>query len=136
MSTPITRVNPESMAGADGSLGYSQISLVEPGRMAYVSGQVAWQAGGEPVPDSLAEQAKIVSTNSRAALQAIDAGPDDVVMARIYVQDWSPERQQEALPFLLATFDGVQPCVTGLGVAAIAGPGLQVEMEMIVRLPD
>ena len=36
--------------------------------MAYVSGQVAWRPGGEPVPDSLVEQMEIVATNAKAAL--------------------------------------------------------------------
>ena len=40
------------------------------------------------------------------------------------------------MPHFLATFAGAQPCVTGVGVAALAAPNLQVEMELVVRLPD
>jgi enamine deaminase RidA (YjgF/YER057c/UK114 family) len=50
--------------------------------------------------------------------------------------DLTPERLQELMPAFLATFDGAQPCVTGVGVASLAAPDLQVEMELIVRLPD
>jgi hypothetical protein len=33
-------------------------------------------------------------------------------------------------------FEGAQPCITGVGVASLAGPELQLEMELTVRLPD
>jgi len=117
-------------------MGYSQISIVESGRMAYISGQVAWRPNGEAVPESLAEQMSIVSTNARAALNAVGATPDDVVIARIYMVNLTSERLEEVMPPFLATFEGAQPCVTGVGVEALAAADLQVEMELVVRLPD
>ena len=104
--------------------------------MAYISGQVAWRPGGGPVPSDLVEQMRIVALNAKAALDALGASPQDVVVARLYVVDLTPERLDALLPAFLATFDGAQPCVTGVGVAALAGPDLQVEMELVVRLPD
>ncbi len=135
MPPPITRLNPPALPDA-GALGYSQISIAEPGRLAFISGQVAVRPSGEPAPDSLVAQMKIVSANARAALDAVGATPQDVVMARVYMVDLTPERLEEVMPPFLATFDGAQPSLTGVGVAALAGPGLQVEMEMTVRLPD
>ena len=104
--------------------------------MAYVSGQVAWRPDGQPVPENLAEQMSIVSANAKAALDAIGAKPQDIVIARVYVVNLTPERLEEVMPAFIATFEGAQPCVTGIGVAALAGPELQVEMELVVRLPD
>ncbi|MEY4589933.1 MAG: hypothetical protein RL497_2009 [Pseudomonadota bacterium] len=135
MNPPILRLNPPTLPNA-GEMGYSQISIVAPGRMAYISGQVAWRPNGEAVPDSLVEQMCIVSLNAKAALAAVGAGPQDVVIARIYMVDLTPERLEEVMPPFLATFEGAQPCVTGVGVAALAAPDLQVEMELVVRLPD
>ena len=135
MPDSITRLNPSTLPDA-GKVGYSQISIVEPGRMAYISGQVAWQPGGGPVPEGLAEQMRLVSANAKAALTAIGAGPRDIVLARIYVVNLTPERLEEVMPPFLATFEGAKPCVTGVGVQALAGPELQVEMELVVRLPD
>ncbi len=135
MTQKIVRLNPPSLPDA-GDMGYSQISIVEPGRMAYISGQVAWRANGEPVPDKLAEQMKIVSQNALAALTAIGAKPEDVVIARVYLVDLTSERLEELMPEFIATFQGAQPCVTGVGVQALAAPDLQVEMELVVRLPD
>ncbi|WP_340161379.1 RidA family protein [uncultured Hoeflea sp.] len=135
MTQSIARLNPASLPNA-AELGYSQISIVEPGRMAYVSGQVAWQPGGKPVPTSLAEQAELVAANAKAALDALGATPDDIAIARIYLVDLTPERMEQSMPHLLAMFDGAQPSITGIGVAALAGPDLQLEMELTVRLPD
>ena len=133
MTQSIARLNPASLPNA-AELGYSQISIVEPGRMAYVSGQVAWQHGGKPA--SLAEQAELVAANAKAALDALGATPDDIAIARIYLVDLTPERMEQSMPHLLAMFDGAQPSITGIGVAALAGPDLQLEMELTVRLPD
>ncbi|QGX40744.1 RidA family protein [Permianibacter aggregans] len=135
MSKSITRVNPATLPNSR-EMGYSQISIVEPGRMAYISGHVAWQANGEPVPSDLTEQMKLVAKNARSALEAIGAKPEDVVLARVYMVDLTPERLEQLMPEFLATFDGAQPCVTGVGVAALAAPDLQVEMELVVRLPN
>jgi enamine deaminase RidA (YjgF/YER057c/UK114 family) len=57
-------------------------------------------------------------------------------MARVYIVNLTPERLEEVMPAFLATFAGAQPCVTGVGVEALAAPDLQVEMELVVRLPD
>ena len=132
---PIRRLNPPTLPDA-GALGYSQISIAEPGRMAFISGQVAARPDGTPAPDSLAEQMTIVASNARAVLAAVKASPQDVVMARVYVVDLTPQRLEAVMPAFLATFDGARPSVTGIGVAALAAPDLQVEMELIVRLPD
>lgn len=135
MTKTIIRINPTTLPNA-GEMGYSQISIVEPGRMAYISGQVAWQQNGEPAPESLVAQMNIVSLNAKAALDAIEAKPCDVVIARIYMTNLTPERLDEVMPPFLATFEGAQPCVTGVGVEALAAPDLQVEMELVVRLPN
>ncbi|MDD3484330.1 RidA family protein [Azovibrio restrictus] len=131
----IVRLNPSTLPNA-GEMGYSQISIVEPGRMAYISGQVAWRPDGQAVPNNLAEQMSIVSLNAKAALDAVGAAPHDVVIARVFVVNLTPERLEELMPPFLATFSGAQPCITGVGVAALAAPDLQVEMELVVRLPD
>ena len=135
MTQSILRLNPPTLPNT-AQIGYSQISVVTPGRMAYISGQVAWRPNGEPVPDSLAAQMEIVAANTKAALAAVGATTQDIVMARVYMTDLTPERLQELMPPFLATFDGAMPSVTGVGVAALAAPDLQVEMELTVRLPD
>jgi enamine deaminase RidA (YjgF/YER057c/UK114 family) len=131
----ITRLNPSTLPDA-GAAGYSQISIAEAGRLAFISGQVAWPVSGGPVPATLAGQAEIVVSNARAALEAIGASPKDLVMVRCYLVDLTPERLEELWPYIHTLFDGEQPSLTGVGVAALAAPDLQVEIEMTVRLPS
>lgn len=134
MTRAIGRLNPPSLPDAS-AIGYSQITTVEPGRLAFISGQVASRKSGEPAPESLAEQAELVVRNAKAALDAVGASSEDLVMVRVYMVDLTPERLEELMPHLLALFDGAQPSLTGVGVAALAGPDLQLEVEMTVRLP-
>ncbi|NMM44709.1 RidA family protein [Rhodospirillaceae bacterium KN72] len=134
MTQMIQRMNPPSLPDA-GAIGYSQITTVEPGRMAYISGQVAIDPDGGPVPSGLADQTDIVVRNARAALAAAGATPQDLVMVRVYVVDLTPDRMNASMPSLLALFDGAQPSVTGIGVAALADPQFQIEVEMIARVP-
>lgn len=134
MARSITRLNPSTLPDAS-QAGYSQISIVEPGRIAYISGQIAWKPGHDTAPDDIVEQMKLVSNNAHAALDAVGATPNDIVIARIYMVNLTPERLEEVMPQFIASFDGAQPCVTGIGVEALAAPDLQVEMELVVRLP-
>jgi enamine deaminase RidA (YjgF/YER057c/UK114 family) len=135
MTLAVTRLNPPSLPNSE-EIGYSQITIVEPGRMAYISGQVAWRPNGEPVPTDLVEQAKIVATNAKGALDALGATPHDIVIARCFMTDLNPETLDQAFPPLLEMFDGAKPCITGVGVAALAAPDLKIELELTVRLPD
>lgn len=134
MSETITRMNPATLPNA-GNVGYSQISIAEPGRLAFVSGQVAWRVTGEPAPSTLAEQTAIVLSNAKAALEALGATPADIVMVKLYVVDLTPERMNESMPQIMGFLAGTQPSLTGIGVSALAGPDLQLEMEMVVRAP-
>ena len=131
----VTRLNPPTLPDVSG-IGYSQISVMVPGRVAHVSGQVAVPADGGPVPADLPGQAKVVAANLRAALAALSASGRDVVSVRVYAVDLTPARVAEAMPHLMAVLDGARPSLTGIGVAALAAPELLLEVEMVVRLPD
>ncbi len=74
----IDRVNPATMPNSE-EIGYSQISIVEPGRMAYVSGQVATRPAGEEIPNDLVKQMLIVSENVKEAVKAVGASAEDIV---------------------------------------------------------
>lgn len=134
MASPLTRLNPPTLPDVS-AIGYSQITVAEAGRLAFVSGQVAARPGGGPVPAGHGAQAAVVAENARAALDALGATPEDVVMVRAFMVDMTPERVGEAMAALRALF-GDRPSLTGVGVAALAAPDLLVEVEMVVRLPD
>lgn len=135
MPAPITRLNPAAMPDST-ALGYSQISVVEPGRMAFVSGQVAALPGGAPVREGLAAQTEAAIANCAAALADLGASPADIAMLRLYVVGLDDAAMGESFPLVLAWLEGAAPSITGIGVAALAGPDLKIEIEMVVRLPD
>ena len=133
MTALIDRMNPPALPDA-GNVGYSQISIAHPAPLAFVSGQVAWRADGAATPASLAEQTAIVVENLQGALDALRASSDDIVQMRIYLTDLRPETQEIAMAEILRFLDGAQPSLTGVGVTALAGPDLQIEVEMVVQV--
>ena len=133
MSASIDRMNPTALPDA-GNVGYSQISIAHQAPLAFVSGQVAWRADGTAAPASLAEQTAIVVENLKGALDALQASSDDIVQMRIYMTDLTPETQEIAMTQIMRFLDGAQPSLTGVGVSALAGPDLQIEVEMVVQV--
>lgn len=133
MSASVERLNPPTLPDA-GAVGYSQISIASPGALAFVSGQVALRPDGAAPPASLAEQSAIVIENLRGALDSLQATPADIVHMRIYLTDLRPETQEIAMTEILRFLDGARPSLTGVGVAALAGPRLLIEVEMVVKV--
>ena len=74
----VSRRNPPTMWNM-ASLGWSHISVAEPGRLAFVSGQVAVTPGSTDVPEDLASQAKLATSSLTAALEELEASPDDLI---------------------------------------------------------
>jgi enamine deaminase RidA (YjgF/YER057c/UK114 family) len=82
------------------------------------------------------EQTKIVVTNAKAALDALGASPENIVIARCFMTDLNPDTLALVFPLLLEMFNGAKPCITGVGVTSLAAPDLQIELELTIRLPD
>lgn len=133
MSTALIRMNPDTLPDA-GKAGYSQITIANPGRLAFVSGQVAWDANGSVVPETLEGQTKQVVANLGGALRALNAGNRDIVQMRVYMTELNDEAMGIAMTQIMNFLDGEQPSLTGIGVAALAGPDLKIEIEMVVQL--
>lgn len=129
----IKRMNPDCLPDSV-SIGYSQISVVEPGRFAYVSGQIASKGNGEPAPDNIAEQTHWVVANLAGALDALGADTNDIAWLRIYVVDLDDEKMADSFPILLNFLNGSQPSLTGIGVSALASAELLLEVEMGVQV--
>lgn len=126
----IETINPDTLPDAP-SMGYSQITTVTPGKIVFISGQVAWTPDGAPPPDSLAKQAEIAASNLRKALNAAGATPQDIVSARMFIVDYSPEKGEEPVPPILAMLGGHMCAFTAVGVASLVAPDLLIEIEAI-----
>jgi enamine deaminase RidA (YjgF/YER057c/UK114 family) len=79
----IERLNP---AGLHATPGYHHITVVSPGRLAFLAGQCPLDAAGELVgAGDYGAQVDQVVANTLAALRSVDAGPERVVRTVIYV---------------------------------------------------
>lgn len=92
---PVERHNPETLPDTS-RMGYTQVTTASPGRLVFMSGQVAWRRDGTPVPEGLAAQAEIAIDNVRKGLTAIGAGPEHVTAMRIYVVGLTAENAADA----------------------------------------
>ena len=117
------------------SVGYSQISVAEPGRLAFLSGQIAATPGSEDVPKDLAGQAMLATASLAAALKELEASAQDIVMLRVYVVNATSEAFGQAVTPLRELYGDAMPSITTIGVQALYKPEIKVEIEMVVRLP-
>ena len=131
---PVSRRNPPTMWDM-ASLGFSHISVAEPGRLAFLSGQIAATPGGGEVPKGLADQAKLATASLAAALKELGASAQDIVMLRVYVVNATTEAFGQALTPLRELFGDAMPSITTIGVQALYTPDIKVEIEMVVRRP-
>ena len=133
-SASVSRRNPPTIWDMASS-GYSQISIAEPGRLAFLSGQVAWLPNGEEAPKDVVGQGKIAAANLAAALKELGASGQDIVMLRVYVVDATTEKFQQVQTFLDELKGSGMPSITTIGAQALYSPDILVEIEMVVRVP-
>ena len=130
----VSRRNPPTMWNM-ASLGWSQISVAESGRLAFLSGQIAGAPGSDDVPEDIASQAKLATASLAAALKELEASSQDIVFLRVYVVNATSEAFGQALAPLRELVGDAMPSITTIGVQALYKPEIKVEIEMVVRLP-
>ena len=133
----ITLLNPSTLPEVP---LYRQVAVASGSKTVYIAGQVALDSAGNLVGEGdLAAQVEQVYLNLAAALEAAGASFADVAKLTCYVVDYKPEE----FPLFMEGRDrAVQklgiaeplPPFTGIGVAALAGPGLLVEIEAVAVL--
>ena len=126
-------VNPKDLS-APGS--YTHVVTVNPGKMIFVSGQVALNKQGEVVgKGDLRAQATQVYENLKVALTAVGATFADVVKVNTYVVNYKPTdaaiireiRSKYNVPEKL-------PASTLVGVQALAREDFLIEVEVIAAV--
>ena len=133
-SASVIRRNPPAMWDM-ASRGWSHISIAEPGRLAFLSGQIAAAPGTKEVPADIAGQAKLATASLAAALKELEATAQDIVMLRVYVVNATSEAFGHAMAPLREMLGDAMPSITTIGVQALYTPEIKVEIEMVVRLP-
>ena len=133
-TSPVSRRSPPTMWDM-ASVGFSHISVAEPGRLAFLSGQIAGDPSSADVPKDLAAQAKLATASLAAALKELDASAQDIVMLRVYVVNATTEGFQQAMTPLRELLGDAMPSITTIGVQELYKLEIKVEIEMVVRLP-
>lgn len=133
---PVELINP---AGLPQPENFAQIGLATGTRTAYIAGQVARDAEGNPVgADDLTAQVEQALTNINIAVEAVGGTFADVAKLVAYVVDWTPDKLDSVVAGAVRAaqklgIDPVRP-VTLVGVAALTEPDMLVEIEAVAVL--
>lgn len=129
----IERINPE---GLHATPGYHHVTVVKTGRTAYLAGQCPVDLSGSVVEGGFDEQVDQVVANALTALAAVQAKPDQVVRAVIYVV--SADREVLAGVWDRLTGSPLKLAFTTastlLGVTQLGFPGQLVELDLTAAL--
>ena len=106
-------------------VGYSR--AVRVGNQVFVSGTVGWAEDGTLAEGDAYEQARRAIKNIEAALKRAGASLSDVVRTRVYVTDLA--HVEGAGRAHSEAFNAIRPASAMLVIAAIAAPGMLVEIE-------
>ena len=128
---PLRRINPPELGPPP---GYSQIVEVRAGRLVFIAGQTALDAGGELVgKGDFAAQAAQVFRNLEAALRATGCTAADLVKLTVFLRDMADlGAYREARNRFFATVTPpAAPAVTLVEVSRLYGPDFLIEIEAI-----
>jgi 2-iminobutanoate/2-iminopropanoate deaminase len=124
--------NPEELGKPN---GYSQVVVVNRGRLVLISGQIGLNAKGETPADFIA-QARRAFANLKTALAAVGATPADIIKLNYYVVG-SDHEKLTALPDVRDdVVDKTHPPASTLaGVQILFREDAQIEIEAEAALP-
>ena len=134
MTEIITRINPE---GLHTTPGYSHITVVEAGRLAFLAGQCPLDVTGALVGEGdLEAQVDQVVANALTALAAVGADPRQVVRSVIYVVSDETAILAGVWDRLLASplAPAFTTASTLLGVAKLGFTGQLIELDLTAAL--
>ncbi len=123
-------VNPQALFNST-QYGFSQIAVSRPGKLIFISGQVAWDKDLHLVGENNLEiQTEKAIDNLKVALESVGGTLEDIMMLRIYKVDYKPEDGQIITSVLKKHFGtNNPPASTGLNVKGLANEGFLVEIE-------
>jgi len=127
-----TAYNPETMNKPFGI--FSNAALAGPGRLYFVSGQVAVNAQGQLVgKGDIRAQTRQVLENIKAALAAVGASMDDVACVNVFVMDMS---HLQAIHEVRAEYwTSNYPASTLVQVAGLVNPDYLIEINAVAIVP-
>ena len=132
MADRLKRINPASIHPPT---GYTHVVEVQPGRVAYISGQVAINAAGQIVGEGdVVAQWRQVFENLKSALAELGTDFSSVIKVNYYAVDVSHFAERRAVRD--EYFRAEPPASTFVVVKGLVRPELLIEVEAVVALPD
>jgi enamine deaminase RidA (YjgF/YER057c/UK114 family) len=115
--------------------GYTHTVVAEPGRVAYISGQVAYDRAGKLVGEGdIVAQTRQVFENLKAHLDSLGVDFADVIKLNYYATDVSRLSEIRALRNDYLPKEN-PPASTFVAVKGLVLPELLIEIEATVALP-
>jgi enamine deaminase RidA (YjgF/YER057c/UK114 family) len=134
--TTVETINPPSLLPPMQGL-YAQIAVAPAGRLAFISGQAAYEASGGFVgAGDYGAQALKAFENLKAAIAAAGGRPENLVRMTIYVVDYELKLSRAIFGAAREVFGDEWPVTSSvmLGVKALAMPEWLIEVDAIVAL--
>jgi enamine deaminase RidA (YjgF/YER057c/UK114 family) len=123
-------INPKELFNST-QYGFSQIVVSGPGRMVFISGQVAWNEKMNIVgKDNLKLQAQQSIDNIKLAIESAGGRLENIVMLRIYKVNYKKEDGPVINEILKKNFDPLSPpASTWISVQGLANEEFMIEIE-------
>jgi 2-iminobutanoate/2-iminopropanoate deaminase len=123
-------INPDNLFNAR-QFGFSQAVVSSPGRIVFISGQVAWDKDMQIVgKGDLEKQTEMAVLNVQRAIEAAGGTLRNIVMLRIYKVGLH-EDEGVIVGRVLRKYFGIEtpPASTWLNVSGLAHPDFMIEIE-------
>ena len=133
--SPHALINPPELGPA---VGFTHVVAAFPGRLVHVAGQIASNADGSVVGESLAEQFDVALANVVTALAAAGCRPDHTVSILVFTTSMDEYRRsrREIGAAWRNHFGRHFPAVALVGVAVLYEPTAKVEIVTWAVVPD
>jgi len=123
-------VNPKELFNST-QYGFSQIVVSNPGKLIFISGQVAWDENLQIVGENNLEiQTQKAIDNLKITIDSVGGTLENIMMLRIYKVDYQPEDGQIISSILKNSFGTTNPpASTWVNVKGLANEGFLIEIE-------
>ena len=123
-------LNPETLFNST-QYGFSQIAISTPGKIVFISGQVAWDENEHIIGgNDLEKQTRKALDNLRIAIESVGGTMENIMMLRIYKVDFQQEDGAIITSVLKENFgDSNPPASTWVSVKGLANEGFMIEIE-------
>ena len=123
-------VNPETLFNPT-QYGFSQIGISTPGKLVFISGQVAWDKNLNIIGENNLEiQTQKAIDNLKIAIESAGGTLENIMMLRIYKVDYRKEDGPIITSILKEKFGHINPpASTWVSVKGLANEGFMIEIE-------